>query len=1225
MGWLPSALARQADQDDQKSNSSSVPGFLKPAGHRTSKVKQFLAQELNFYRIHVLVFVFTPLIAAAIFYASNTDNHIEFIDCLFVCVSAMTVTGLVTINISTSTHWQQAILFFLILIGNLSAVSVTMVWVRRHFFRKKFDAVIRSNAEARKRAHDVEEAQHLERRKNLIRLRKRLGLNAKRKHHHHDDDSDDDDHEEGPESKSHAHHHSHSPHNGDGITSPRRSSTDSDETDRIAEAEIRQEKAERMAKKKKAKRGPLRADMIKRIDQPAVLINPMGMPSEGHPAPAGTPPVNDQEDVPPFSSVANTSGGGGILNDISQDNADSNQPSIRIELPPGHSQRPSLPSAFVSDDAAPLTESPANMSWSEGGDPLTSRQDHSAPLTEEPEQAQHPLHAHSATADSVLGPLPASQLRTRFEATNADLTSANRRRRTSDPTGADRTHSRRGSETGINTRFGPTGQSAQLAPPRPAANQDRMPRSQTIQYAEPPKIDPQDRIGAAFSQPSDRGYTTGVFPKIPTGQFGQARQRTFDRTSTQYSAGYRGLPLSKTVTSSKERGFGGFPTPLEIAGKGIKKAFPRVQERFVRSTTMQRSATIASTHSFPRTQTEGQRSAPYLTFDANVYGNSVFHSLTEAQRDELGGVEYRALDFLAKMVPTYWVSIQLFMVVLVAPYCASPAFDKYRPVFESQGNSAPNTTWFWFFQVASAYSNTGMSLIDSSMSMLADAYMLLIPMAFLILVGNTGFPIFLRFWIWTYSKFLPQNSRSYETVRFILDHPRRCFVYLFPSGQTWLLFAILVFMNCFDWVAFQILDIGNPVIEDIPVPQRIFDGLFQSIAVRAAGFQVVSLLTLAPAVQFLYIIMMYISAYPLALSVRSTNVYEERSLGVYQEKKQDSDDASALESSPAGWGTYLAAHARRQLAFDIWWLGFALWLVCIIERAAITDPSTDNYFTVFNCLFELTSAYGTVGLSTGTPSDAFSLSGRFKTLSKLVVIATMIRGRHRGLPVAIDRSIMLPSDLEHQDAATEAWSVIDADARSAAMSGDGYREGTSFDGTRATSGVSSFTRVATNAGLEQGGSRRSVDRDNYVAHGTQPLYRDHTGRDGAQLSPTSSKGSIAKSVDSSRQMRPAGLTPPGSPRSFHHHHQPSLSPAAAFHLSSIQERREGIATPQEKLPNSESHQLGHEMELQTSPEESSASSSEKGKAKASDTDEAQLARLYGSSDAHLVDSHDSKL
>jgi hypothetical protein len=27
----------------------------------------------------------------------------------------------------------------------------------------------------------------------------------------------------------------------------------------------------------------------------------------------------------------------------------------------------------------------------------------------------------------------------------------------------------------------------------------------------------------------------------------------------------------------------------------------------------------------------------------------------------------------------------------------------------------------------------------------------------------------------------------------------------------------------------------------------------------------------------------------------------------------------------------LMTSARRQLAFDIWWLAFALWLVCIIE------------------------------------------------------------------------------------------------------------------------------------------------------------------------------------------------------------------------------------------------------------------------------------------------------
>lgn len=46
--------------------------------------------------------------------------------------------------------------------------------------------------------------------------------------------------------------------------------------------------------------------------------------------------------------------------------------------------------------------------------------------------------------------------------------------------------------------------------------------------------------------------------------------------------------------------------------------------------------------------------------------------------------------------------------------------------------------------------------------------------------------------------------------------------------------------------------------------------------------------------------------------------------------------------------------------------------------------------------------------------DNFSLSGRFRTLSKLVVIAVMLRGRHRGLPVAIDRAVLLPGELDDQ-------------------------------------------------------------------------------------------------------------------------------------------------------------------------------------------------------------------
>ena len=128
------------------------------------------------------------------------------------------------------------------------------------------------------------------------------------------------------------------------------------------------------------------------------------------------------------------------------------------------------------------------------------------------------------------------------------------------------------------------------------------------------------------------------------------------------------------------------------------------------------------------------------------------------------------------------------------------------------------------------------------------------------------------------------------------------------------------------------------------------------------------------------------------MSVRSTNVYEEQSLGIYN------DDEESEPQFPAGpsdgqrmtvWSTYLAQHIRRQLSFDMWWLGVALFLVCIIERHELNNANA-YYFDIFAIVFELVSAYGTVGLSLGLPFANYSLSGNLSTLSKLVVIAVMI-------------------------------------------------------------------------------------------------------------------------------------------------------------------------------------------------------------------------------------------
>jgi hypothetical protein len=61
---------------------------------------------------------FTPLIFSAIFYASNGQNHISYIDALFNSVSAMTVCGLASVDLSSLTAWQQVILFIQMCLGS---------------------------------------------------------------------------------------------------------------------------------------------------------------------------------------------------------------------------------------------------------------------------------------------------------------------------------------------------------------------------------------------------------------------------------------------------------------------------------------------------------------------------------------------------------------------------------------------------------------------------------------------------------------------------------------------------------------------------------------------------------------------------------------------------------------------------------------------------------------------------------------------------------------------------------------------------------------------------------------------------------------------------------------------------------------------------------------------------------------------------------------------------
>ncbi|EIW52424.1 TrkH-domain-containing protein [Trametes versicolor FP-101664 SS1] len=499
--------------------------------------------------------------------------------------------------------------------------------------------------------------------------------------------------------------------------------------------------------------------------------------------------------------------------------------------------------------------------------------------------------------------------------------------------------------------------------------------------------------------------------------------------------------LSAPPPVHQEDEFGGLPSIQDMLTSLARKISPRLERRLKRTLTVPRTETLVPQAAGAVTEDANApvKRVPYLSFSATVKRNSSFYGLTTENIEELGGVEYRALCSLSWVIPAYYLGLLGVSFIVTAPYMSMPRWqENYLPPLQ---HKVINSVWFSAFQIVGAWANTGMSLVDQNMVPFQTAYPMIIFIVICVLAGNTCLPIFLRLFIWLLTK-LPGRSRTKESLHFLLDHPRRCTIYLFPSRQTWLLLGTVMLLNCTNLFFYLVLDIGNDATDSLPFGVKFVDAVLDAAACRNAGYQPIPMSSLMPAVQVLSVVMMYIAIYPIAMSVRSTNVYEANSLGVYESDNEDdeiNDDAHwdrPSESRVAIWGRYLMRHARRQLSFDMWWLAVSLFLLCIIERPNLTDTSKQSYFNIFALLFELVSAYGTVGLSLGIPGFNYSLSGEMHTLSKLIVCAVMLRGRHRGLPVALDRAVLMPSE----------FLVIHAGSQQQSDDGQGMNEKESEDG-----------------------------------------------------------------------------------------------------------------------------------------------------------------------------------
>ncbi|KAK0105984.1 hypothetical protein ONS95_004491 [Cadophora gregata] len=318
---------------------------------------------------------------------------------------------------------------------------------------------------------------------------------------------------------------------------------------------------------------------------------------------------------------------------------------------------------------------------------------------------------------------------------------------------------------------------------------------------------------------------------------------------------------------------------------------------------------------------------PYLSRQATVGRNSQFHQLTNEDRLKLGGIEYRSLRLLLKIVLGYFFGLHIFgAICLVGWIQYAPA--KYTEYLQETGQ---NKIWWAFYSSQTMMDNLGFTLTPDSMITFQDATFPMLIMTFLAYAGNTFYPIFLRLVIWTASKLVPKTSSLKEPLQFLLDHPRRCYTLLFPSHPTWILFGILFVMNFVDVLLIIVLDLHNDAVANLSPGPRLLAAIFQAASARHTGTSTFNLAEVNPAVQFSLLVMMYIAVFPIAISVRASNTYEEKSLGLYSDDRFDVD-----EHNPR---SYVMMHLRNQLSFDLWYIFFGIFCICVAEADKITDLS----------------------------------------------------------------------------------------------------------------------------------------------------------------------------------------------------------------------------------------------------------------------------------------------
>ena len=269
------------------------------------------------------------------------------------------------------------------------------------------------------------------------------------------------------------------------------------------------------------------------------------------------------------------------------------------------------------------------------------------------------------------------------------------------------------------------------------------------------------------------------------------------------------------------------------------------------------------------------------------------------------------------------------------------------------------------FHSVSAFCNAGFSTFSDSLVQYQSDIFVNVIIMLLIILGGLGFVV-----LYEFNK---MGLKNLKLENFSL-HSR---VVLKMSVALIFIGAILLFL--FEY---------NVSMKDQNLYSKILSSFFQSVSARTAGFNTIDIYSLSMPALFTMIVLMFIGASPASAGGGIKTVTLAVLNAFIRSKLKDSKNVN-IEYSTLPFS--VISKAIVIVVFAITTIVLFSFMITIVELRHIPFNSNgDRFLEVF---FEVVSAFGTVGLSTGITHD-------FSILGRVLITALMLIGRVGPLTIA---------------------------------------------------------------------------------------------------------------------------------------------------------------------------------------------------------------------------------